>query len=211
MDRQTIRGLMYAWLGTTEDDPSFPATLLDPAIQQSYDSLVEEIRQADPDYLVEEVTLAAVDATSHRYLLEAQAARFSSWIDIRYDDEDGLQLQQCRYADLPDTGSGFFALSGPDGATILRTSKDTEAGKPLWLRYASWPVELAADIDVPSLVPARFHDVIGLEALFVFGVGGEQKFPDDLKDRWRKRRAQLLDHVSRRGPTPSSTRIIDED
>ncbi len=202
---------MRLWLGTTDDDPAFPDTLLEPALQQGYDSLCEDIRQLNADYFATTVTLAAVSATSHQYNLAAQAALFASYLDVRYDDDQGAMLRECRFDELPVVGDAFFALSGPDAALVLFTSPGSPAGQPLWMRYAAWPATFADDNAAPTLIPERFHDVVGLEALFVFGVGGEQSLPRELRDRWTTRRAQLLSHCSRRGSGVSRTRFVDEE
>ena len=209
--RGTLRTLIRTFLGTSADDAAFSAAILDPIVQQAVDSLIASIQDANPDYLVKLVTLVADTTTSHNYTFATQGtpiADFAKWLEVRYDDEDGSQLVEARLEELRDLGTDYFTIKGPDEAPVLVTSADSPAGKSLYFRYAYWPAELVDDNSVPTGIPSRFHDVVALEALFVFGLGGEQRLPRELYDRWFDRRAQLLSRVGRRGTQNSRTRMV---
>ena len=66
---------------------------------------------------------------------------------------------------------------------------------------------MTAGTAVPNGVPLKFHDVIALEMLYCFGLGGEQRLPPELWERWQRRRGQLISHVGKRGTQPSRSRI----
>lgn len=198
-------------LGTSSDDPAYSNTILNPQIQDAYDALLSAILRVNPDYLTKTVTLAADGATSHNYTFSAQSpplTDFSGWLEVRRTDEDGAPLRECRYDELRDAGVDYFVITGPDDTPVLRTSKDSEAGTALYLKYRYWPTAFVDDNSVPSAIPQRFHFVIALECLFTaYGAGGEQRLPRELYERWQDRRADLLAHVSRRGIQVSRTRL----
>ena len=87
---------------------------------------------------------------------------------------------------------------------------ETEAGADLFLRYTAWPADLTDDDSTISGIPARFQDVVALEACFAFALSAEQRRPPELTQRWLDRRGALVSHVARRaGPgAPSRTRLV---
>lgn len=209
--RATIRSTLLTFLATASDDPLYSATILDPIIQQAVDALLHDIQEANPDYLSTSVTLTANSTSSHLYTFATQAVPvtdFARWLEVRYTDENGVPLAECRLEELRDFGSDYFCITGPDETPILQTSTDSPAGTALFFRYAYWPVVLASDTSEPTGIPNRYHDVVELEALFAFGLGGEQRMPPELFGRWRDRRAQLLARVGRRGVQPSGSRLV---
>jgi hypothetical protein len=208
------RGTLKTWirnmLGAESDDPAFPDAVLDPIVQQAADSVVSAIQRQSPGYLSKTVTLAADSGSSRLYTFATQSAAitdFAFWQELRWTDEDGVQLHEARLDELRDAGADHFTVTGPDEAPVVQTSRDSEAGKALWLRYTYSPSDMADDSAVPGGVPKRFHDVIALEALFAFGLGGEQRMPPELFARWTDRRGELLAHVGRRGVQPGRSRI----
>lgn len=213
-DRGTVRTMVTTMLGTSDDDPAFSPTILNPLIQSAVDALLSDIQDANPDYLATSVTLAADSSSSHLYTFAAQSTAltdFGKWIEVRYTDETGIPLAECRLDELWSFGTDYFCVLGVDEAAVLQTSPDSPAGIALFLRYASWPVPLADDADVIDGIPVRYHDVVALETLFAFGLGGEQQRPPELTARWRDRRAQLMSRVGRRGAQPSRTRMVEVD
>lgn len=210
--RLVIKGWIRRFLGTSDDDPAFDDSVLDPIVQQAVDSLLTAIQDVNPDYLVKPPVLLTADSpTSHNYTFASQSAPitdFAKWLEVRYTDEDGAQLDEARLEELASFGGDFFAITGPDEAPILVTSSDTEAGTGLWLRYAYWPAVLAGDSSQPTGISSRFHDVVALEALFAFGLGGEQRLPPELRERWFDRRGQLLARAGRRGTGVSRTKLV---
>lgn len=211
--RSTIRTWLRTFLGAESDDPAFSDAILNPILQQATDALLADLVDASPGYLSKTVTLEADSASSHLYTFATQSTAvedFARWLEVRWTDEDGSRLDEARLDELGDAGADHFAITGPDETPVLQTSKDSTAGEDVWMRYAYWPAEMSGDASEPGGIPSRFHDVIALEALFAFGLGGEQSRPRELELRWRDRRAQLLTQVSRRGTQPSRTRVYDE-
>lgn len=209
--RATLKTLLRTLLGTSDDDPAFQDTILDPIIQQAVDSLLTSIREANAGYLVKEAALVANSPSSHSYTLAGQSPAildFAKWLEVRYTDDAGAELSHARYEELRAMGGSYFDITGPDESAVLVTSPDTSAGVPLWMRWSYWPAELEDDESEPDGIPRRFHDVVPLEALFAYGLGGEQKRPPELTTRWIDRRAQLIAHVTRRGTAPARTRIL---
>jgi len=204
------------WLGTGADDPLYGDTaagvspLLDPAVQQVVDALIDEIQLENPAYLSKFVTLVADAPDANVYSLAAQTppvADFSRWLEVRVTDENGSAFEEARMEELHSVGSGYFCVTGPDDAAVIQTSPDTQAGLDLWLRYAYLPPALVDDNSVIPGIPAQFHDVVALEALFVFAVGGESRWPDELRERRRDRHAALIAHVGKRGVQQQRTRL----
>ncbi len=212
MDRATIRAGILAYLATPSDDPAFTAAILDPLIQEAVDSLFTDVSLQSPGWLVTTVTLTT-GATSRDYVFSTQSSPitdFKSWLEVRITDKTGLLLTEAKFDEMNDAGADFFTITGPDDTPTLITSDDTTPGIDLYFRYAQWPAQMASDTDVPTEIPTRFHGVIALETLFVFGLGGEQRRPQELKDRWMDRRAQLMTHAGKRGVQPSRSRIVSD-
>jgi len=213
------RGTIKLWirnlLGTTTDDPSFPDAVLDPIVQQAADAIVADLFQANPDlYSSPGAPLLVDTAGGHGYTLVTQATSitdFGGVLELRYTDETGSELHEMPRDQLLDAGAGWYGILGLDEAAQIVTSPDTEAGTPLWLRYRVWPAEMQDDTDLPAGIPQRFHDVIALEALFAFGLGGEQRLPPELFHRWGDRRAQLVHHVTHRSLLPRRTRLVTQE
>lgn len=212
LTRTEIRALIIAMLGTSSDDPQFSSTILNPIIQQAANSLYSAIQLANRSYLSTTVTLVPDSTTGHTYTFALQSPAitdFAAWLEVRYGDQDGGALEEGRAESLKDMGVDSFAITGPDDTPVLVTSPDSPAGEDLFFRYAQWPADFSGDTSVPSAIPSRFHDVVALEALFAFGLGGEQRCPPELRERWKDRRAELLTRVGRRGVANSTTRIVE--
>lgn len=210
--RATIKGWIRNLLGTTADDPFFADETLDPIVQQAADAIVGAILEHNPDFLAKTpVTLAALAATSNIYDLQTQAVPvtdFAGVLELRLTDDSGAAFIEARLAELHESGSQYYAITGVDESAQIVTSKDTAAGTPLWLRYRYWPADMVEDTDAPGGIPVKFHDVVALESLFAYGLGGEQRLPAELFQRWQDRRVQLLLHVGRRSTRPRTTRIL---
>ena len=209
--RSTIVTSIRRLLGTATDDPAYTATILNPIVQEAVDSLLTDINEQNPGYNSTTVTLTADSSTSNLYTFASQSTPitdFARWLEIRWTDSAGLELIEARYDELRAAGQDHFFISGIDSAPVLETSPDSSAGKDIFLRYTKWFADMTADNDVPKGIPLKFHDVIALEAIFAFALGGEQRVPSDLYNRWFDRRAQLIHHVGRRGSQPSRTRIF---
>ena len=208
--RATVKQWIRSFLGSTKDDPFFDDITLDPIVQQSVDAILADIQTAAPNYLRKTVTLQPDSATSHIYTFSSQASPvtdFAGWLAVRYNDSDGLKLRECRSEELETAGTDYFAVSGVDEAPEFETSAGSPVGTPLWMRYRFWPAELTADESAITGIPLRFHDVVALEAMFAFGLGGEQRWPQELFRRWVDRRAQLTAHCAIRGAQPQRARI----
>ncbi len=210
MDRQTILTRVRTYLGTASDDPAYTDAILNPIAQEAADSILTDINQQNEGYNSTTVTLKSDTTTSYTYTFSTQATPitdFARWIEVRWTDSTGLQLIEVRYDELRPSGQDAFYISGIDSAPVLETSPDSTAGTDVWLRYTKWFADMSADTDVPAGIPLKFHDVIALEMLYAFGLGGEQRLPRELYDRWLDRRGQLIHHVGQRGSQPTRTRI----
>lgn len=208
--RGTIKTSIRRFLGTDPDDPAYSSTVLDPVVQEAVDSLRTDIDLQNPGYNAKEVTLTADSSTSRDYTFATQATAvtdFAKWLEVRWKDSDGLLLDEVRLDELRDAGADHFCIIGIDSAPVLKVSTDSEAGTDVWLRYTAWGATLSDDGDVPAGIPLRFHDVIALECLFAFALGGEERLPAELNRRWMDRRAQLMHHVGKRGVQPSRSRL----
>ena len=211
--RSAIVTSIRRFLGTASDDPAYTDTILNPIVQEAADSLVTDINIQNPAYNSTTVTLAADTTSSRIYTFATQSTAitdFSRWLEVKWTDSDGLKLIEAPLDGLREAGDSHFAIRGIDSAAVLETSKDSEAGKAIFFRYTQWPTALAADGDVPGGIPLRFHDVIALEALYAFELGGEARTPSHLFQRWIDRRGQLIHHVGKRGAQPSRTRLYAE-
>lgn len=209
--RATIKTSALRFLGAKSDDPFYADAILDPIVQEAVDSLLTDINEQNPDYNQTVVTLTAASASSQLYALATQSppiTDFSAWRQIRAIDDSGIILHEVRYDELREAGVDHFAMSGIDSAVIIETSSGTPKGQDLWMRYTTMPALLSDDTDVPGGIPLRFHDVIALEMLFAFALGGEQALPRDLFNRWFDRRNQLMRHVGQRGAQPNRTRMF---
>lgn len=210
-----LRTLLRTFLATSDDDPLFTAARLNLALQSSYDALVSDAMRTSRAYFAAFKVLSPDTPGGHNYGFATSPANllidFASWLEVRDTDPDGTPLDEVRFEELRDAGTHCFALTGPDIGAYLTTSPDTPAGIPIFLRYAAWPSEITDDSDVPNALPPRFHDVIALDALFVFGLGGEQNRPPELRERWSDRKAQMQAHIGQRGVQPSRTRMVQHD
>lgn len=210
--RGTLKTILLQLLGTSSDDPAYPAAVLNVALQQATDNLITEIRERNAQYFVADVTLSALSSTSHVYALAAQAPTFARILELRITDDAGAELEECpRIEQLRNAGPGFYAITGPDQSAKITTSPDSESGVALWMRYAYWPAEFTDDNSVPEL-PSRFHDVIPLEALlYVYGTGAEQRMGRELVELRNDRKALLMAHCTRRGRLGGRVRVEDDE
>lgn len=208
--RATIKTSALRLLGAKSDDPFYSDTILDPIVQEAVDSLLTDINEQNPSYNSTIVTLTADSSNSRLHTFATQSSAltdFSRWLEVRWLDATGLILIETRFDELRDAGPDHFIITGIESAGVLETSPDSPAGRDVWMRYTQWPVELSGDSSVPGGIPLRFHDVIALEMLFAFALGGEQALPRTLSDRWFDRRNQLIHHVGRRGAQPTRTKL----
>ena len=211
-DLSTLRTMLRTLMAIESDDPAFPVPVLTEALNQATDALVNEIHLANPDYLSVAVTLVPDTAGGRVYSLATQSTPvtdFYRWLEIRYTDVDGTELDEAEQRAFTNAGEGYFAITGTDEAAVLRTSQQSDS-KDLYFRYGFWPVQMVGETTTPDGIPLRFHDVIPLEALYVFGYGGEQGMPRDLAGRWMTRRGQLMTHIGSRGVAVARTRIVDQ-
>lgn len=205
----TLRSRLLVHLVTTADDPLYTTTVLNQALVDAHHSLLDAIQRANPSYFYKEVTLTPDSQTTWTYTFATQSppiTDFSTMREVRKTNEDGDLLNEVRIEELRDAGNGFFTITGPDDAPVLRLSKDTELGLNLYAKYTYWPADMVQDSDSPNGIPLNYHDLLPLEALFVFGFGGESRVPPDLQTRWYDRRAELVAHVSHRTRFPQRTR-----
>jgi hypothetical protein len=216
--RAQVKATLRNFLLTGTDDPVYGdtggagvATILDPIVQQSVDSLISEIHKTNRAYLSRTQILAAdTPATGRVYSFATQSSPildFSYWMEVRYTDENGSLLYEAKLEELRDAGSDYFCITGPDDSAALQTSPDSSAATAIYLRFGYWPPLLTSDSSNIVGIPTRYMDVVALEALFAFGLGGESRWPEELRERWRDRRAALIAHVAQRGVQNQRTRL----
>ena len=210
MDRDTIITRVRTYLGTASDDPAYTNAILEPIVQEAADGLVMDINLQNPGMNSKTVTLKADSASSHLYTFSTQTAAitdFGSWLEVRWTDSSGLELHEVRYEELRWAGQDHFFIAGLDDVPILETSADSGAGTDIFFRYSPFFADMTVGTNVPAGIPLKFHDVIALEMLYVFGLGGEADLPPALFRRWETRRGQLIHHVGKRGTQPSRSRV----
>ena len=201
VSKTTVRNWVRNFLGTASDDPAFTNAILDPHVEAARDNLVALIHEVNPDYLS---TALILTGTGNTYNLAAQAADFARVREIRLLTAAGTELSEKPLADLNATAGNFYGLSGVDSAAVIYTSTALAAAGNLYLRYAHWPADWTTDGDAPPGIPVQFHDVVALEAIFAFALGGEEAVPEALEKRWVERKTALANHVKMRGGTGKS-------
>lgn len=210
MNLGELRTTALVYLGTSSDDPAFPAATLNLLAQQAYDQFIADMLDSNPGYLSTTVTLQPDSSTALTYTFSAQSppiTDYHKWLEVRYTDQRGARLIEVRPEELDTTTAGTFALTGPDDTPVLTLGLQSQTNTNLFFRYAYWPAALVTDTDVPVGVPTRYHDVIALRmAELGFALGGETVFPPNLSILLMNRQASLLATVGRRGVQASRTR-----
>lgn len=193
-------------LGVKATDPEFPATVLLAALDASVSELHQDLSGIDADQLIGEATLASTDSTGHLYVLATQTPSLGAIaraMAVRLDDADGIELERITATQLDAYSGSCYALLGADGEQVIRTSRSVPAERALFLRYVAAPGALTAGGVVPSFIPDRFVDVLGLMiAEQCFSQGGEQSFPGDQDALLRRRKGALWDYWAMRSPSP---------
>lgn len=202
--RSALKAQLRAMVGLASDDPLASDAVLNPIINQAYRGLVAELAEAAPDALA---TTATVTLTSGSGATPADVHQIRA---LRTTDQDGTDLDRVPFAELA-MASSAYAVTGVEAPFTVWVTDDVTVAT-LWLAYTQGAVEteLASDTDVPSLLPTLYHDVIALEAGFAAELGGEQRRPAALTERWRNRKAQMIAYLLKvAGPGPASrTRMV---
>lgn len=213
-----LRAKLLVFLATPPDDPLFTPAVLNDLLKDAHHNIVDEIHRTNRDYLYKDVLLLP-DATttpvwssapvlSYTFATQTPAITdFAYWMELRKTNDDGDLLREAPLETLRDAGNGFFAISGTDDNPVLRLSKDTERGINVYLKYGYWPLDMQLDTDAPLGIPTQYHDVLPLEALFAFALGGEGQRPPELEQRYTDRKAALIAHVGKRGTAVSRTKV----
>lgn len=202
--RAALKLQLRAMVGLASDDPLASDTVFNPIINQAYQSVVAECAEAAPDALS---TTGTVTLTNGSGPTPADVYQIRA---VRLVNSQGADLDRCPFAEL-ELLSGAYAVTGVEAPFTVHVTDDVTDGT-LWLAYTQGAPaeELADDGDIPALLPAAFHDVIALEAGFAAELGGEQRRPPELKQRWQDRKARLFAHLLKvGGPGPASrTRMV---
>jgi hypothetical protein len=197
-----LRTLVYAYLGTTANDPAYPPATVNALINAAGNNLVADIHQANPDYLGGATTLLPV--TYPDYDLPPE---FAGWTDVRLGSPTGRKLTECRSEELADACVPSFAVSYPDGQAFLTVSANVPSDSQLSLLYRYQPAELTDDTDIPVWLSAAFHDLLARKAAIdAFGLGNESAPSALFVESTRDREAQLWVAVGRRGVAPTMQR-----
>lgn len=198
-------------LGTDSSDGAFLPARITQWVNDSYNTLVSDLPGA---FLVKSATLVADGGAGNVYTLSTQAVPIADWRqfrDVRLINSVGAQLDEVGYDDLSTWQGPCYAVTGVDASVMVITSPAVTPASAVWCLYAYWPTELVADGDMPSSIPARFHDLLSLMTVrLAFGSGGEQRFPDVYQERLEDRHAQFRMHVGQRSGTPQRLRIRDD-
>src|SRR6266850_2475942 len=213
-----LRANLLIYLATTTDDPLFTSAVLNGFLKDAHHSLVDEIHRTNRDYLYKDVLLtpdvnttqvwSSAPVLSYTFATQSPAITdFAYWIELRKTNDDGDLLREIDLESLRDAGNGFFAISGTDDNPTLRLSKDTEQGINVYMKYGYWPLDMQFDTDAPLGIPVQYHDLLPLEALFSFALGGEGQRPPELQQRYLDRRSALFAHVGKRGTQVHRTKV----
>jgi len=193
-------------LGVKVGDPEFPTETLLAALDAAVSDLHQNLSGIDPDQLVAEATLESGSSDGRQYVLATQTpsvGAIARAIAVRLDDANGIELDRLTATQLEAYRSASYALLGADGEQSIRTSSSVPASRPLFLRYIPAPTELVAGGVVPSFIPDRFVDLLGLMiAEQCFSQGGEQAFPGDQAAMLMRRKDSLWDYWAMRSPHP---------
>ena len=191
-------------LGVKATDPEFPVSALLTALDAVVSELHQDLSGIDSDQLTGEATLAVADATGHVYVFAAQTPPLGAVaraMVVRLDDGNGLELERLTLSQLDAYGGSCYSLTGADGEQAIRTSRDVPANQPIFVRYVAAPGALQQGGLVPSYIPDRFLDLLGLMvAEQCFSQGGEQQFPGDQAALLQRRKGALWDYWGMRSP-----------
>lgn len=200
-----LRTLFYVYATTQSGDPSLPAATVNLLINAAKNKYAADLLQANPGWLTTNVTLNSTPSTSNTYNLPAD---FGGILEIRLADQYGSKLEEVRSEELNSvTNWPGYCVTGSDQGATLTTSIGVNAGQVLYLNYRAWPVDLAADGDVPSFMPLQFHDLLAREAAAdAPGVSGESEVGSRFLTELADRRAQFWYHCGRRSVDGSQVR-----
>lgn len=198
-----MRTYLRAMLGVEDNDKLYTSARLNLFLEQAHAGLVADVRKVAPTYYAAVVTLTESGA-GHTYNLVSQAGTFAEVLEVRVANASGQELSQVRLEDLNAAAGNRYAISGQDAAVVITTSADVPANSALYLRYSYWPSALTSDIDPPG-IPEKFHEIVPLEALFTFELGGEAALPTTLKERWSARKLAFMVHVAERVRQPTKS------
>lgn len=199
-----LRSLVYTYLGTTSSDPAYPAASVNALINASGNALIADIHQARPDYFLESVILTPSLPAARQY---TPPAGYAGWLDVRLSDKDGTPLSEVRYEELARSSAPVFAVTGPDSAPTLTASDAVELNAAIYLLYRTQPAELVVDADVPTWLPAHYHDLLARKAAIdAFGLGNESTPSPLFVASTEDREAQLWVSIGRRGVAPTIQR-----
>lgn len=210
MNLGELRTTALVYLGTSSDDPAFPAATLNLLAQQAYDQFIADMLDSNPGYLSTTVTLQPDSSTALTYTFSTQSppiTNYHKWLEVRWQDQTGGCLMEVRPEELDAGGVNVFALTGPDDTPVLTLGFNSKTDNALFLRYAYWPPALVLDTDVPVGVPTRYHDTLAFRmAVLGAGLGSESAITPQMLVLAQDRYASLMATVGRRGVQASRTR-----
>lgn len=206
-----LRTQIYAMLGTTSSDKAYPPSVVNRWVNDVCNMLYGEL---PGDYLTTRATLEADGGAGRVYSLATQSTPITNWRQFRDvrtladDGTQGAQLDERPYSDLEAWQGATYAVYGVDAAVKLETSPSVAEAVDLTALYTYWPTELSDDSHEPSSLPARFHDLIVLEAArLAFAVGSELRWPEVYEDQRMVRYSQFRSHTALRGGTSTMQRV----
>lgn len=198
MNLGQMRAKLLVYLATASTDRAYPPASLNGLLN---DALSELRAEAPADAYVQTATWTPDGGTGRVYSLGSQAPAVNAIqapYEIRLDSTTGTRLRRLAYEQMLAYDGPAYALIGVDLTAKVVTSDWCADGASLFVKYTEWAATLAVDADVPSWLPAAFHDVPCLMAAeLAFSLGDEGKFPSALAGKLMDRRAQLLQWQTR--------------
>lgn len=205
MDLTTLESLFYVYLGTVSTDPAYPKTTADALLNAAGNKFIADTQEMAPDQLLKTITLQPTSAGASTYNLPSD---FAGYLEVRLNDNLGVPLEEVRDEELDLGWDGpVFAITGPDAAAVLETSGTEVGGQPIYFKYRYQPPQLSAPSDIPTWMPAQYHDLIARQAAIdAFGLGAEAAPAPGFLSETADRVAQFWFHIGRRGTQPQTPR-----
>lgn len=204
MQLSDIRTLFYAYLGTPATDPMYPPATANALINAVAHKYMDDLSQSDPARFFNVVTLTP-NTDTRDYPLPSD---FQMALDVRFASNQGVKLDVVRYDELNAAWAfAAYALTGDDANAVLHTSQFCTQGESLYFLYQQAQVDMAADTDEPTWMPARYHDLLARKAAIdAYGLGDEAAPSPTFMQETADREAQFYLAIMRRTVDGMKTR-----
>lgn len=206
-----LRNDLYYWLGTNASNAAFPAAQMTRLLNMSAEALAEDLIRTYPDPFTHTAILTCDPTDRTSYPFGSQAAPITNVnviTAVRVTDSLGARLEEVPHRQRASVSGYAYSLLGLESTLTLYINSAIGDGTPIYVEYVPNVTALAADSDVPSWLPARFHDVISLNAApLAYGSGNEQQMSPLLLDRLNDRNGQLRWAMGQRSLDPFVSRL----